>query len=189
LKEAIRPFSTLLLKVQKRHRSAIIVPVFFFVRRFATALVLAFPLDNKFVFFQYAAITLISNIWALYLTNIRPYKTTMFNMYMATNETFYSLISLYALIFTDSQIQIIVKIFGGIAIITSIFVLIAANFIMVFSMICYGRERLKRKMREEVYKRAEQEIYLTEERIYNKKLIEERDLRRFGGIRSKNIKD
>mmetsp|Transcript_9983 Transcript_9983/g.16774 ORF Transcript_9983/g.16774 Transcript_9983/m.16774 type:complete len:351 (+) Transcript_9983:3350-4402(+) len=188
LKEAKRSFSTLLLKVDKRYRSTIIVPFFFFVRRFATAVVLAFPLENKFVFFQYAAVTFTSNVWALYVTNLRPYKSTLFNAYIATNETFYSMISLYALIFTDSQIEIFIKLFGGIAIVTSIFVLIFANFLMVVTIVFYGKERLKKKLKEDMFRESERLILLQEEKEYASKSIAEREAQRFGGIKQKNLK-
>jgi hypothetical protein len=74
IKNQCRFFKTLLLKIDKKRRRNALVPCVFFARRFFVTMVLAFPLENRFAFIQYAAVTITSNIWAICLANMRPYK-------------------------------------------------------------------------------------------------------------------
>jgi len=102
IKEAKQSFSTLVLKLDKSSWFSILPPIFFFFRRCFTAIMLSFPLENPFVFIQYMCLVFLSNVWSIYLINFRPYKSRLYSNYMATNESFYSLITMYTLIFTDS---------------------------------------------------------------------------------------
>ena len=50
IKEAKQNFNTLITKLDKGRRLRIISPIFFFVRRFLTAVMLTVPLDSKLIF-------------------------------------------------------------------------------------------------------------------------------------------
>mmetsp|Transcript_12360 Transcript_12360/g.19211 ORF Transcript_12360/g.19211 Transcript_12360/m.19211 type:complete len:110 (-) Transcript_12360:1028-1357(-) len=50
IKDAKASFSTLVLKLDKKSRWRLLVPLFFFFRRLFTAVMLSFPLENPFVF-------------------------------------------------------------------------------------------------------------------------------------------
>jgi len=50
IKEAKQNFNTLVLKLDKGARLRILSPIFFFIRRFATAVMLTVPLDSKLIF-------------------------------------------------------------------------------------------------------------------------------------------
>lgn len=50
IKEAKQNFNALVLKLDKQSRGRILTPIFFFVRRFATACMLTVPLDSKIIF-------------------------------------------------------------------------------------------------------------------------------------------
>lgn len=50
VKESKASFNTLIVKLDKGRRLRIISPIFFFIRRFATAVMLTVPLDSKLIF-------------------------------------------------------------------------------------------------------------------------------------------
>jgi len=50
IKEAKQSFNTVVLKIDKQSRWRLIVPGYFFFRRFLTAVLLSMPIDNTFIF-------------------------------------------------------------------------------------------------------------------------------------------
>jgi hypothetical protein len=50
IKESKKAFNTLILNLDKGRRLRIISPIFFFIRRFVTAVMLTVPLDSKLIF-------------------------------------------------------------------------------------------------------------------------------------------
>mmetsp|Transcript_12360 Transcript_12360/g.19210 ORF Transcript_12360/g.19210 Transcript_12360/m.19210 type:complete len:111 (-) Transcript_12360:692-1024(-) len=108
-------------------------------------------------------VVFLSNLWSVFLINYRPYKSKMYSNYMAINESFYSLITMYTLIFTDSQTDLDIKVFGGLVILVSIFILIFANFLMVIVMVYKGKKQMKVEQKRDMFKRAEADIYREEQ--------------------------
>jgi hypothetical protein len=71
------------------------------------------------------------------------------------NETFYAALLIAVFIFSDATPELNIKFIAGIVLMTSIFLLMFANFIMLIIMIYKGRDKLKAQIREAKLKRAE----------------------------------
>merc|ERR1719498_60983 len=119
------------------------------------------PIDNTFIFLQYVFILMSSHAYVLYLVAIKPYQSPLFNNYVLSNETFYSALIIF--IFSDATPDLHIKFSAGVVLITSIFLLIFANFLMIIIMVYKGRDRLKEQIREAKLKRAEKELMEEEE--------------------------
>lgn len=59
---------------------------------------------------------------------------------------------------------------------------------MVVTMIFYGKQRMKKILKEDMFRESERLILLQEEKEYARKAIAEREAQRFGGIKQRNMK-
>lgn len=123
------------------------MPGYFFFRRVLTAVLLAIPLDSPFIFLQYVFILMSSHIYVLYLVAMKPYQSPMLNNYVISNETFYSALIIAVFIFSDSTPELNIKLGAAVVLISSIFLLIIANAIMIVSMLFLGKDRLKQQIK------------------------------------------
>jgi len=163
IKSAKATFSTIVLKIDKQSRWRLIQPGYFFFRRFLTAVLLSMPIDNTFIFLQYVFILMSSHAYVLYLVAIKPYQSPLLNNYVLSNETFYSALIIAIFIFSDATPELNIKFGAGVVLMTSIFLLVVANFIMIVTLMYKGRDRLKEQIREAKLKRAEKELMEEEE--------------------------
>ena len=163
IKNAKASFNTLVLKIDKQSRWRLVQPGYFFFRRLLTAVLLSMPIDNTFIFLQYVFILMSSHAYVLYLVAIKPYQSPLFNNYVLSNETFYSALIIAIFIFSDATPELHIKFSAGVVLITSIFLLIFANFVMIIILVYKGRDRLKEQIREAKLKRAEKELMEEEE--------------------------
>jgi hypothetical protein len=143
LKAAKASFNTLMLKIDKQSRWRLIQPGYFFFRRLLTACLLAMPIDNTFIFLQYVFILMSSHAYVLYLVSIKPYQSPLFNNYVLSNETFYSALIIAIFIFSDATPELNIKFGAGVVLMSSIFLLIFSNFLMLVIMMFKGRDKLK----------------------------------------------
>jgi len=157
LKEAKKSFNTLLLKIDKGSKWRVINPAYFFARRLLTALLLTLPIENTFIFLQYVFILMSSHAYILYIVAVKPYQTPGYNSYVLANETFYSALIIAIFIFSDATPELNIKIGAGVALMSSLILLIIANLVMNVAQMYYGRDALKRTIRESKLKRAEKE--------------------------------
>lgn len=144
IKQAKESFNTLILKIDKQSRYRLIMPGYFFFRRLLTAMLLSIPLDSPYIFLQYVFILMSSHIYVLYLVAMRPYQSNLLNNYVIANEVFYSALIIAVFIFSDSTPELNIKIGAGVVLISSVFLLVFSNFIMVIAMCLIGRDRLKK---------------------------------------------
>ena len=163
IKSAKASFNTIVLKIDKQSRWRLIQPGYFFFRRFLTAVLLSMPIDNTFIFLQYVFILMSSHAYVLYLVAIKPYQSPLLNNYVLSNETFYSALIIAIFIFSDATPELNIKFGAGVVLMTSIFLLVIANFIMIVTLMYKGRDRLKEQIREAKLKRAEKELMEEEE--------------------------
>jgi signal transduction histidine kinase len=163
IKAAKASFNTIILKIDKQSRWRLVQPGYFFFRRLLTAVLLSMPIENTFIFLQYVFILMSSHAYVLYLVAIKPYQSALFNNYVLSNETFYSALIIAIFIFSDATPEMNIKFGAGVVLMTSIFLLILANFLMIIILVYKGRERLKEQIREAKLKRAEKELMEEEE--------------------------
>jgi len=157
LKEAKKSFNTLLLKIDKGSKWRVINPAYFFARRLLTALLLTLPIENTFIFLQYVFILMSSHAYILYIVACKPYQTPGYNSYVLANETFYSALIIAIFIFSDATPELNIKIGAGVALMSSLILLILSNLVMNVSQMYFGRENIKKTIRESKLKRAEKE--------------------------------
>lgn len=157
LKEAKKSFNTLLLKIDKASKWRVINPAYFFARRLLTALLLTLPIENTFIFLQYVFILMSSHAYILYIVACKPYQTPGYNSYVLANETFYSALIIAIFIFSDATPELNIKIGAGVALMSSLILLILSNIVMNFAQMYFGRENIKKTIRESKLKRAEKE--------------------------------
>merc|ERR1712166_890916 len=157
LKEAKKSFNTLLLKIDKGSKWRVINPAYFFARRLLTALLLTLPIENTFIFLQYVFILMSSHAYILYIVACKPYQTPGYNSYVLANETFYSALIIAIFIFSDATPELNIKIGAGVALMSSLILLILSNLAMNVSQMYFGRENIKKTIRESKLKRAEKE--------------------------------
>jgi len=163
IKQAKQSFNTIVLKIDKQSRWRLIQPGYFFFRRLLTAVLLSMPIENTFIFLQYVFILMSSHAYVLYLVAIKPYQSPLLNNYVLSNETFYSALIIAIFIFSDATPELNIKFGAGVVLMTSIFLLILANFLMIVVLIIKGKDRLKEQIREAKLKRAEKELMEEEE--------------------------
>lgn len=163
IKQAKASFNTVVLKIDKQSRWRLIVPGYFFFRRFLTAVLLSMPIDNTFIFLQYVFILMSSHAYVLYLVAIKPYQSPLLNNYVLSNETFYSALIIAIFIFSDATPELQIKIAAAVVLISSVFLLIFANLVMIIVMMCKGPAKLKEEIKQSKLKRAEKEIIEEEE--------------------------
>lgn len=87
----------------------------------------------------------------------------MLNNYVLANETFYSALIISIFIFSDATPELNIKYGAGVVLITSIFLLIFANFLMIVLLMYKGPEKLKQEIKAAKLKRAEKELMEEEE--------------------------
>jgi len=163
IKQAKESFNTVVLKIDKQSRWRLIVPAYFFFRRLLTACLLSMPIDNTFIFLQYVFILMSSHAYVLYLVAIKPYQSPLLNNYVLSNETFYSALIIAIFIFSDATPELHIKQGAAIVLMTSIFLLIFANFLMILILVFKGRDKLKEEIKQAKLKRAEKELMEEEE--------------------------
>ena len=147
IKHAKESFNTVVLKIDKQSRWRLIVPGYFFFRRLLTAVLLSMPIDNTFIFLQYVFILMSSHAYVLYLVAIKPYQSPLLNNYVLSNETFYSAVIIAIFIFSDATPELEIKIGAAMVLISSIFLLIFANFVMIVILMVKGKDKLKEEIR------------------------------------------
>lgn len=128
-----------------------------------TALLLSMPTDNTFIFLQYVFVLMSSHAYVLYLVSVKPYQTPLMNNFVLANETFYSALIIAIFIFSDATPELYIKFAAGVVLISSTFLLLFANFLMVVIMLFKGREKLKEEIKQAKLKRAEEELMEEEE--------------------------
>lgn len=144
VKHAKDSFNTLVLKIDKQSRCRLIVPAYFFFRRTLTAVLLAMPIKgNPFIFLQYVFILMSSHIYVLYLVAVKPYQSPLINNYVLSNETFYSALIIAIFIFSDATPELGIKFAAGVVLISSIYLLIFFNFLMIIIIMIKGKQKLK----------------------------------------------
>lgn len=121
------------------------------------------PIDNTFIFLQYVFILMSSHAYVLYLVSIKPYQSPLLNNYVLSNETFYSAVIIAIFIFSDATPELEIKIGAAMVLISSIFLLIFANFVMIVILMIKGKAKLKEEIRQAKLKRAEKELMEEEE--------------------------
>jgi len=147
IKEAKQNFNTLVLKLDKAKRIRIITPIFFFIRRFATAVMLTVELDSKLIFLQYVAIVVISHAWMIYVMTIKPYSNPLLNRFVFTSEGTYVLCCVSTLVFSDSEPSLTIKIGFSFVLFTTVIMLIFNNFLCVILLLYKGPEKLKEEIK------------------------------------------
>ena len=70
------------------------------------------------------------------------------NNFVLANETFYSALIIAIFIFSDATPELYIKFAAGVVLISSTFLLLFANFLMVLIMLFKGREKLKEEIKE-----------------------------------------
>jgi uncharacterized membrane protein len=163
IKAAKASFNTIVLKIDKQSRWRLIVPSYFFLRRLLTAGLLSMPIDNTFIFLQYVFILMSSHAYVLYLVAIKPYQSPLLNNYVLSNETFYSAVIISIFIFSDATPELNIKFWAGVVLISSIFLLIFANFLMIVILSLKGKDKMKEEIKKSKLQRAEKEIMEEEE--------------------------
>lgn len=163
IKQAKQSFNTVVLKIDKQSRWRLVVPGYFFFRRFLTAVLLSMPIDNTFIFLQYVFILMSSHAYVLYLVAIKPYQSPLLNNYVLSNETFYSALIIAIFIFSDATPELNIKFAAAIVLISSVFLLIFANLVMIIVLMCKGPDKLKEEIKQAKLKRAEKELMEEEE--------------------------
>jgi uncharacterized membrane protein len=163
IKAAKAAFNTLVLKIDKQSRWRLIVPCYFFFRRFLTAGLLSMKVNNTFIFLQYVFILMSSHIYVLFLVAIKPYQTPLLNNYVISNETFYSSLIISIFIFSDATPELGIKFWAGVVLISSIFLLILANFLMIIILAIKGKAKMKEETKKSKLTRAEKELMEQEE--------------------------
>jgi len=163
IKQAKASFNTVVLKIDKQSRWRLIVPGYFFFRRFLTAVLLSMPIDNTFIFLQYVFILMSSHAYVLYLVAVKPYQSPLLNNYVLSNETFYSALIIAIFIFSDATPELQIKVAAAVVLISSVFLLIFANLVMIIVLMCKGPAKLKEEIKTAKLKRAEKELIEEEE--------------------------
>jgi len=163
IKGAKSQFNALVLKIDKGSRTRLFTTFYFFFRRILTALLLAIPSENTYIFMQYVFILMSSHSYVLYLVSMKPYQTQLFNNYVLANETFYSALIIAIFIFSDATPELGIKLGAAIVLIVSVNLMIFSNFVMVVIMTYKGRERVKDEIKRAKLRRAEKELMEDEE--------------------------
>lgn len=152
-----------MLKVDKQSRWRLVVTFYYFFRRIVTAVLLAIPINNTFIFLQYVFVLMSSHSYVLYLVAVKPYQTTLINNYVLANETFYSALIIAIFIFSDATPELHIKFGAAVVLIVSVISMIFANFVMVITVVCKGRDTLKEEIKQAKLRRAERELMEEEE--------------------------
>jgi len=176
IKAAKQSFNTLLLKIDKASKWRVMNPAYFFGRRLLTAMLLTLPIDNTFIFLQYVFILMSSHAYILYMVACKPFQTPGINSYVLANETFYSALIIAIFIFSDATPELNIKFGAGVALMTSLILLVLSNIIQNVIYMVQGKDKLKKAIKESKLKRAEKEALERaeeEERRLKKKKEEE----------------
>jgi hypothetical protein len=104
-----------------------------------------------------------SHAYVLYLVAVKPYQSPLLNNYVLSNETFYSALIIAIFIFSDATPELHIKLGAAIVLMTSIFLLIFANFLMIVVMFIKGKDKIKEEIKQSKLKRAEKELMEEEE--------------------------
>ena len=157
IKEAKQSFNTLLLQIDKNSKMRVANPAYFFLRRLITAVLITLPIDNTFIFLQYVFILMTSHAYILYLVAVKPYQTIGINSYVLANETFYSALIIAIFIFSDATPELNIKFGAGVALMTSLVLLVVSNLCANFAYLIMGRDKMKKSIKDQKLKRAEKE--------------------------------
>jgi len=161
VKSVKKPFNALLLKLDKARRVRLAPPIYFFARRFATAVMICMPIDSKLIFVQYIVVVVISHAWLVYLFAMQPYQSPLLNYFQMCNESVYVLLCVSTLIFSDSEPDLNIKRISSVVVFCTICALILNNFLLVLILIYKGPEGLKKDIKIAKQRRADAE-YLAE---------------------------
>jgi len=133
-------FNSLLLKVDKASRTRIAIPAFFFIRRFVTALVLAF-VSNETA--QYLFVFIMSFCYFLYISATEPYVKRTTNSYVAAVELLYFVLIAVAFLLTDACADADIKILAAWISVVLLMAYILANIIVTIRLVRRTKEELK----------------------------------------------
>merc|ERR1719263_2051768 len=128
------------------------------------------------IFLQYVLILMMSHANILYLVATKPYVTRLINNYVLSNEVFYSAIIISTFVFSDAIQSLNIKFGAGVILMSSIFMLIFANFLMIIILFITGKDKLKMQEKEAKLKRKENTLMeeeQEEERRQKRKAEEE----------------
>lgn len=117
-----------------------------------------------------------SHAYVLYLVAMKPYQTSGINSYVLANETFYSALIIAIFIFSDATPELNIKRGAGVALITSLILLVLSNIFINVWYVCRGKASIKAAIKDQKLKRAEKEALEraeTEERRLKQKKQEE----------------
>jgi len=157
IKEAKQSFNTLLLHIDKASKVRVANPAFFFFRRLMTAILMTLPIKNTFIFLQYVFILMVSHAYILYLVAVKPFQTAGINSYVLANETFHSALIIAIFIFSDATPEQNIKYGAGVCLMTSLVLLVLANFITILAFMIIGHDKLKKGIKDSKLRRAERE--------------------------------
>jgi len=177
IKDAKKSFNAILLKVNKASRWRLLLPLYFFMRRAAAAMLLSMPIDGEDnqIFMQYVFVMASCHIYVLFLVSVKPYQTNTLNYYILANEVFYSTVIISIFMFSDATPKLDVKMAAGAILIAALFFLVFSNFLMVIYMLIRGPARLKAEIKQAKLKRAEKELLEYEEAEERRQRREQED--------------
>ena len=137
-------FNTLLLKVDKEDRWRIFLPCFYFLRRFATAIMLVLGSQDKSpAYLQFAMVIMMSAILMFYLAKEEPYVQRKLNYYVFSMELIYFLLGMSIFSFTDATADIGLKTAVAIVCIVLLCLFFFSNIVTSCLFACKGRAALR----------------------------------------------
>ena len=144
-KKGKEKFNTLLLKVDKEDRWRIFMPCFFFIRRYATGLMIVLGSTGSApAYLQFAIVITLSAVLVFYLAFSEPYVHTRLNSLVILMEVIYFLLSISIFTFTDATDDVRLK--KSLAIVA--IVLLCAFFLCSFLSACFFACKGKQALRE-----------------------------------------
>lgn len=117
-----------------------------------------------------------AHAYVLYIIAFKPFQSAGINSYVLANEAFYSALIIAIFIFSDATPELNIKFGASVALVTSLCLLVLANFLTILVYMIRGPEKLKQDINESKMKRAEKEALERaeeEERKLKKKKEEE----------------
>jgi len=136
-KQAKQNFNTLLLKVDKEDRWRIFLPCFYFIRRFATSVILVLGATDKApAYVQFSVIISLSAILMFYLAKEEPYVTRKLNIFVFLMELVYFSLGMMAFAFTDATDDKGLKDLAATGMLILLCFFVLANFLMAFFFSC-----------------------------------------------------
>jgi hypothetical protein len=89
-----------------------------------------------------------SHAYVLYLVAMKPYQTSGINSYVLANETFYSALIIAIFIFSDATPELNIKRGAGVALMTSLILLVLSNIFINVWYVCRGKASIKAAIKD-----------------------------------------